>query len=110
MSDPVNQSMDGRKFRVHSPSARSSLVFNENTKQWFTAVLMGLSIAVNVTLGVVLWSKYQTAQQSEDLKRYDLDFFKQNDWANLKAKVDTHDALIQAYGLQKAVKDAAKEK
>jgi hypothetical protein len=45
-----------------------------------------------------------------ELKRYDLDFFKENDWAQLKAQVEIDRQLIEAYGLQNAVRHSAKEK
>jgi hypothetical protein len=78
----------------------------EKAREWFTPLLLALSILGNV----VMYVSYHNATQETDLKRYDLDFFKENDWATLKAQVETDHALIQAYGLQKAVKDAAREK
>lgn len=99
-----------RRTRRYSPSSVSKVIFNENTRQWFVGVLMALSIFTNVLLGTVLWNKYNAQQQTDDLRRYDLDFFKQNDWATLKSQVETQGKLIDAYGLQKAVRDAANQK
>jgi hypothetical protein len=45
----------------------------------------------------------------QDLKRYDLDNFKQTEWTDLKVKVEVDHELIVAYGLQKVVRDTVNE-
>lgn len=101
---------DNKRLRANSPSAHASVAFTENTKQWFSAVIMSLSITTNVVIGIALYQKHRESLVSSELYRYDLDNFKQTEWADLKAQVSTQHELIQAYGLQKAVKDAAREK
>jgi hypothetical protein len=86
--------------------AAMALVIMEKAKEFLVPVLLSLSLIGNV----VMFFSYRSATQETDLKRYDLDFFKENDWATFKAEVETDHALIQAYGLQEAVKRAAKEK
>jgi hypothetical protein len=96
--------MNHNERRVNSPSAVATVT--ENTKQWFVAVIMSLSIALNV----VMIYEWRDATMHTELKRYDLDFFKENDWAQLKAQVEIDRQLIEAYGLQNAVRHSAKEK
>jgi hypothetical protein len=105
-------SSQAHEARMNSPSssANNSFAFHENTKQWFQASLMAASLVINIVLSIVIVNSNSRLLQEEDLKRYDLDFFKQNDWATLKTQVDTQEKMIQAYGLQKAVRDAARER
>jgi hypothetical protein len=111
---------DNRIYRHGSPSSSSSVEFTENTRQWFISVAVSLSIAVNILTGVLLYDAYKhmgdritdeikRKEQTEDLRRYDMDFFKQNDWASLKTQVEVHERLIETYGIARAVK-AAKER
>lgn len=81
-------------------------VTGERTKGWFTNVLL----AINIVAIIVLIFVYRHSGMVQDLKRYDLDFFINNEFADVKAQARVDHELIQAYGLQKAVKDAAKEK
>lgn len=71
-------------------------VFNENTKQWFVAVLMALSITVNVVLAVLLSTDYRAKTVAEDLKRYELDSFKSGAFADVKTQLEVTKELIAA--------------
>ena len=65
-----------------------------------TAAALALSICVNLALLIM----YRYDAQERDLDRYDFGQFMQKDFAPLKAKVDSQELLIQAYGLRAAVK------
>lgn len=89
---------DNRRLRANSPSSYASVSLTENTRQWFIAVAVSLSIAVNVVVTVLLIQTYRHKEQAEDLKRYDLDFFKQNDWTNLRTQVEVNERLLTIMG------------
>jgi len=91
-NSPVTQ--DG-KVNINNQAS----ITGERTKGWFTNVLL----AINIVAIVVLIFAYRHAAQEDDLKRYDLDFFVQHDFADLKTQVRTDHELIQAYGLQKSL-------
>jgi hypothetical protein len=91
-------------------SPKASIYVADGGKLIPMVILMAVVCGVTVATTISLYMKVQHAEQTDDLKRYDLDFFKQNDWATLKAQVETQRALIEAYGLQNAVKAAVKEK
>lgn len=55
------------------------------------------------------WVVWRNAGMIQDLKRYDLDNFKQTEWSELKVKVEVDHELITAYGLQKVVRDTMNE-
>lgn len=74
-------------------------IFGGGTRMQDT--LLALSIVVNV----VLIFMYMHLAQVVDLDRYDDNTFINGRFSDLKARVDTHDALIQTYGLQKALKE-----
>lgn len=93
-----HEEIDSRRLRASSPSANASIAFTENTRQWFIAVVVSLSIAVNIVVGVLLFQAYRDLRQTEDLKRYDLDFFKQNDWAHLQTQVEVNERLLILLG------------
>ena len=65
------------------------------------AVILALSILVNIWL----WTAYRQVQQTVDLDRYDDNTFINGRFADLAAQVKSDHDLIQAYGLQKAVKE-----
>lgn len=69
--------------------------------QLTTAVALALSILGNLFMYIA----YRHLEQTVDLDRYDDNTFINGRFADLKAKVDTHEALIQAYGLQKSLKE-----
>jgi hypothetical protein len=66
-------------------------------------------LALCIVALVMLWNEYKHAGMVQDLKRYDLDNFKQTEWTDLKVKVEVDHELITAYGLQKAVRDTVNE-
>jgi len=66
-----------------------------------TAILLALSILVNVTL----YMQLRHTEQTVDLDRYDDNTFINGRFADLAAQVKADHDLIQAYGLQKAVKE-----
>jgi hypothetical protein len=63
------------------------------------ACLLALSILVNV----ILTFAYRDQRTQEWVNQYDLNFFKTNDYAALKAEVAAHELLINAWGLKGAV-------
>lgn len=94
----------------YKASGSSQIIQVESSKLIPMIVIMAIMTGISTVASFMLYEAYRHKEQTEDLKRYDLDSFKQNDWASLKTQVETQNALIQAYGLQKAVKEAAKEK
>jgi hypothetical protein len=66
-----------------------------------TAILLALSILVNVAL----FMAYRHTEQTVDLDRYDDNTFINGRFSDLVAQVKADHELIQAYGLQKAVKE-----
>lgn len=103
-------------YRTRSPDAweihaeegsnvAQAMITGEKVKGWFTNVL--IAVCICALIGAFMMYRYASMQQ--DLKRYDLDFFIQHDFADLKVQSKIDHELIQAYGLQKAVKDAAQE-
>jgi hypothetical protein len=69
--------------------------------QLWTAVLLALSILGNV----VLFMTWKHTEQTVDLDRYDDNTFINGRFADLAAQVKADHDLIQAYGLQRAVKE-----
>ncbi len=66
-----------------------------------TAILLALSILVNMAL----YMQFRHTEQTVDLDRYDDNTFINGRFADLAAQVKADHDLIQAYGLQKAVKE-----
>lgn len=81
---------DTHEVRTNSPSATSSITISGTLRDWIIGLILALSISGNV---FAAW-RFSRAEQSEDLKRYDLDFFVRNEFSPLKAKVDAHDSLL----------------
>jgi hypothetical protein len=73
----------------------------KDPRELVIAVLLALSILVNVAL----WLQYKHTEQTVDLDRYDDNTFINGRFADLAAQVRADHDLIQAYGLQKAVKE-----
>jgi hypothetical protein len=78
----------------------------KDARDLIIAVILSLSILVNVAMFMQL----RHLEQTVDLDRYDDNTFINGRFAEVSAQVKADHELIQAYGLQKAVKDAAKEK
>jgi hypothetical protein len=73
----------------------------KDPREILVATLLALSILVNV----VMWATYRHLNQTVDLDRYDDNTFINGRFADLAAQVKADHDLIQAYGLQKAVKE-----
>lgn len=73
----------------------------KDPRELIVAILLALSIAVN---GVMLF-QLRHLEQTVDLDRYDDNTFINGRFAELAAQVRADHDLIQAYGLQKAVRE-----
>jgi hypothetical protein len=73
----------------------------EHGKSILFGVALGLSMAVNI-VAFLAWRDARTEAQVRD---YDLTFFVTHDFASLKSEVEVNQKLIDAYGLQKALKE-----
>ncbi len=69
--------------------------------QLIVAILLALSILVNVSL----FMAWKHTEQTVDLDRYDDNTFINGRFAELAAQVRADHDLIQAYGLQKSLKE-----
>lgn len=85
---------DTHEVRTNSPSASSSITISGSLRDWIIGLVLALSIAGNL---FAAW-RFSRAEQSEDLKRYDLDFFVRNEYQPLKAKVEAHGSLLTIMG------------
>jgi hypothetical protein len=73
----------------------------KDAREIIVAVLLSLSIMVNV----MMWVSYRHLNQTVDLDRYDDNTFINGRFADLAAQVRADHDLIQAYGLQKTLKE-----
>lgn len=73
----------------------------KDPREIIVAVLLALSILVNVSI----YMQLHHLEQTVDLDRYDDNTFINGRFADLKVEVEAHEKLIQAYGLQKALKE-----
>lgn len=73
----------------------------KDPRELIIAVLLALSILVNVAL----WFQYRHLEQTVDLDRYDDNTFINGRFADLATQVKADHELIQAYGLQKVLKE-----
>lgn len=80
--------------RHNSPSASSSITISGSIRDWAIGLVLALSLCGNL---FAAW-QFHRAEQQEDLKRYDLDFFVRQEFSPLKAKVEAHDQLITIQG------------
>lgn len=69
-------------------------------------IIIGGLLALSVLGNVVMFLSYRELTQTVDLDRYDDNTFINGRFAELSAQVKADHDLIQAYGLQKAVKEA----
>lgn len=88
---------DTHEVRTNSPSATSSITISGTLRDWIIGLILALSISGNV---FAAW-RFSRAEQAEDLKRYDLDFFVRNEFSPLKATVESHEKLITIMGCKK---------
>jgi hypothetical protein len=91
--------------RSNGPNSPVIISFGEKIKGWVTNVLLAFCILALIAN----WVVWRNAGMVQDLKRYDLDNFKQTEWTELKIKVEVDHELIVAYGLQKVVQDTVNE-
>jgi hypothetical protein len=73
----------------------------KDPREIMVALLLALSISVNVWCISVI----RDAGTEERLKQYNLDWFKTHEFSDLKAEVAVNQKLIEAYGLQKTLKE-----
>lgn len=73
----------------------------KDPREILVATLLALSIIVNI----VLWMQSRHTEQTVDLDRYDDNTFINGRFAELAAQVKADHDLIQAYGLQKTLKE-----
>lgn len=73
----------------------------KDTRELLVATLLALSILVNIAM----YFAYRSLTQTVDLDRYDDNTFINGRFAELSAQVKADHDLVQAYGLQKAVKE-----
>ena len=77
---------------------RNSGILHFEMSEKFATYALCVLLAANLIATVVLYEAYQADRQEQDLKRYDLDFFKQNDWQHLQTQVDVNTRMIQLQG------------
>jgi len=68
----------------------------EKLKSWLMAIAFVSAIAGNLIFGVLYLQAERKLTTTEDLKRYDFDFFKQNDWVHLQTDVEVTKQLVAA--------------
>ncbi len=73
----------------------------KDAREIIVATLLALSVMVNV----VLFMQWRHTEQTVDLDRYDDNTFINGRFAELAAQVKADHDLIQAYGLQKTLKE-----
>lgn len=62
------------------------------SKDW----LLGLFMAISIIEGAALFFEIRHKDVTEDLKRYDFEYFKQNDWVHMQTDVEVTKQLIAA--------------
>lgn len=73
----------------------------KDPREIIVAVILALSILVNIAL----YMQLHHLEQTVDLDRYDDNTFINGRFADLKVQVEAQEKLIQAYGLQKTLKE-----
>ncbi len=77
-----------------SVSSSLHIKLGENLKSWLMAVAFVSAIAGNLIFGVLYLQAERKLTTTEDLRRYDFDFFKQNDWVHLQTDVEVTKQLV----------------
>lgn len=116
MSTPVTTSVKPAAGAVHVDSpdasvnagkganvaqAKLSLSLPKDARDLIIATVLALSIVINLAMFVA----YRALTQTVDLDRYDDNTFINGRFAELSAQVKADHDLIQAYGLQKSLKE-----
>lgn len=96
-----DESTDSIHAEQHSHVNVNRLQLPKDPREIVVATLLALSILVNIALFLM----YRHTQQTVDLDRYDDNTFINGRFADLATQVKADHDLIQAYGLQKAVKE-----
>lgn len=68
-------------------------------------LIIAAVLAASILGNIAMWVAYRELTQTVDLDRYDDNTFINGRFAELSAQVKADHDLIQAYGLQKAVKE-----
>lgn len=68
-------------------------------------LIVALILSVSILVNVALWFALRDLKQTVDLDRYDDNTFINGRFAELSAQVKADHDLIQAYGLQKTVRE-----
>lgn len=76
-------------------------VFGGSSRDVLWGVALGVSLAVNL-IAIFSWRDSRTESQVKD---YDLTFFLNHDWVDLKSTVQTDHQLIQAYWPRQVVQE-----
>ena len=69
------------------------------------SILLGLALGLSMAVNIIAFLSWREARTEAQVKDYDLTFFVTHDFATLKAEVEVNQKLIEAYGLQKTVKE-----
>jgi hypothetical protein len=99
MSDPdtiANQSAEADHAHATGGSSVNQIRITDR-KGFLVATALALSILVNLWTGFII-SGYKTEKR---LQEYDLDWFKSQDFAQLKGEVSAHDKLIMMLQVRK---------
>lgn len=83
-----------------------NILGNASSREMLLGIALGVSLVINA-IAIFCWRDAATESRVKD---YDLTFFVTHDFAALKSDVQVNQKLIEAYGLQKAVKDSARDK
>lgn len=90
--NPSNTQTRSTDISEHSPnSSRASIVINASVKDW----VMGLILASAVMMIGICAYVIDSYQREVRLKEYDLAAFKSEDFAQLKARVEADEKLLQ---------------
>lgn len=87
-----------RSLTAYSHGSIAQTVFNENTKSWFIAVIMALSIAINIYLVYRVSTKDRSVTQELRLTQYKFENFMGNQYPDLMSQLKVDQALITAFG------------
>jgi hypothetical protein len=69
------------------------------------SILLGLALGLSMAVNIIAFLSWREARTETQVKDYDLTFFVTHDFATLKSEVEVNQKLIEAYGLQKTLKE-----
>lgn len=92
----ANQSAEADHAHAASGSSVNQIRITDKKSFW-TATALALSIAIN-GWAILTINGYKTEKR---LQQYDLDWFKSQDFAQLKGEVSAHDKLIMMLQVRK---------